>query len=145
MLRELDRRNSQSAPSPPRPPHRRARRPITQNFLAESKRNRQAAQYAANYLHYCEPRILKDIELFARHGGPDLSDLRNVCIARCLLACAKANDDLKYSVSIHPSNHMMSSRQSSSQSQNRSSATTSNTKPTTNTTNRDLKRWWAGR
>ncbi|KAF2189960.1 hypothetical protein K469DRAFT_452169, partial [Zopfia rhizophila CBS 207.26] len=48
-LRELDQRNTQAAPSPPRSPHRRARRP---------------------------PRILKDIRLFARHGGPNLSDLR---------------------------------------------------------------------
>ncbi|KAF2189945.1 hypothetical protein K469DRAFT_701228 [Zopfia rhizophila CBS 207.26] len=79
-LRELDRRNTQATPSPPRSPYRRARWPVTRNFLAESKKNRQTAQYTADYLRSCEPKILKDIRLFARHGGPDLSDLRNVCI-----------------------------------------------------------------
>lgn len=81
-LRELDRRNIQASPSQPRSPHRRTRRPATRKFLAESKRNRQTTQYTSYYLRYYEPRILKDIKLFARHGGPDLSDLRNVCIIR---------------------------------------------------------------
>jgi hypothetical protein len=89
-LRELDRRNAQAAPSPLRSPHQRARRPVTRNSLAESKRNCQTTHYTTEYLRY-EPRILKDIKLFARHGGPDLSDLRNVCIIRYLPACAKAN------------------------------------------------------
>lgn len=93
-LREQDRRNIQAAPSLPRSPHRRARWPVTRDFLAKSKRNHQTTQYTADYLRYYEPRILKDIKLFARHGGPDLSDLRNVCIARYLPACAKANNAL---------------------------------------------------
>jgi hypothetical protein len=92
-LRELDRRNAQAAPSPPRSPHQRTRRPVPRNFVVESERNRQTTQYTADYLRY-EPRILKDIKLFARHGGPDLSDLRNVRIIRYLPACAKANDAL---------------------------------------------------
>jgi hypothetical protein len=85
-LRELDRRNTQAAPTPPRSLYR-ARRPVTRNCLAKSKTNRQNT---ADY----EPRILKDIKLFARHGGPDLSDLRNVCIAKYLSACAKADNSL---------------------------------------------------
>lgn len=93
-LRELDRRNTQATPSPPRSLYRRARRLVIRNFLAESKRNRQTTKHTTNYLGYYESRIFKDIRLFARHGGPDLSDLRNVCITRYLLACAKANDTL---------------------------------------------------
>lgn len=76
-LRELDRRNSQAALSPSRSPHRRARRPVTRKFIAEEKTDCQVAQ-CTDYLSRCTPRILKNISLFARHGGPDLSDLRNV-------------------------------------------------------------------
>lgn len=68
-LNELDRRNTQAAPSPPGSLHRRARRPVTRNFLTESKGNRQTARYTADYLGYCEPRILKDMKLFATHEG----------------------------------------------------------------------------
>jgi hypothetical protein len=32
---------------------------------------------------------LKHIREFARHGGPDLSDLRNVCIAKHFLSLSK--------------------------------------------------------
>ena len=90
-LRELDRRNTQASRSPPHSLYRPARRPVTRNFIAES-RNRRTAQCTAGYLRSCEPRILKDIRLFSRHGGPDLSDLRNVCVARYLPACAKADE-----------------------------------------------------
>jgi len=93
-LRELNRRNSQSALSPTRSQYRRARRPVTRNFLAELKRNRRATQSAADFLRHCEPRTLKDIKLFARYGGPDLSDLRGVCVARYPPAGAKADDAL---------------------------------------------------
>jgi hypothetical protein len=62
-LRELNRRNAKpllhSSP-------RRALQPVTRNFLAED----------------CTQKTLKNIKLFARHGGPDLSDLRGVCIIR---------------------------------------------------------------
>jgi hypothetical protein len=62
-LRELNRRNAKPLPySPPR----RALQPVTQNFFAGN----------------CTPETLKSIKLFARHGGPDLSDLRGVCIMR---------------------------------------------------------------
>ncbi|PVH94218.1 hypothetical protein DM02DRAFT_618786 [Periconia macrospinosa] len=115
-LRELNRRNAEVAPSVSRLSHRRGRRPITRNCIAKSKRNCQTAQYAADYLRYCGPKTLKDIKLFARLGGPDLSDLRN------------------YPEPIRPSHHAMSSSQSSSRSRQRGSATTSSTKPTTNTT-----------
>ncbi|KAF2691383.1 hypothetical protein K458DRAFT_285165, partial [Lentithecium fluviatile CBS 122367] len=79
-LRELDRRNRQATLSPSHPPHRRARRPVTRQIIAEQKTNCQAA-HCSDYLSHCTPRIWKNIRVFARHGGPDLSDLRNVCMA----------------------------------------------------------------
>ncbi|KAH7021752.1 hypothetical protein B0J12DRAFT_705367 [Macrophomina phaseolina] len=73
-------------------------------------------QNTADYLRSCKPRILKDIKLFARHVGPDLSDLRN------------------FPEPIYSSDHTMSSSNSSARSAKLSSTTTSSTKPTTNTT-----------
>ena len=76
-LRELDRRNAKLfSPSP----SRRIYRPVTRNFVAEVKKLRKPAQPAGDFLHHCAPKTLKDIKLFARHGGPDLTDLRAVCI-----------------------------------------------------------------
>ncbi|KAF2690374.1 hypothetical protein K458DRAFT_474582 [Lentithecium fluviatile CBS 122367] len=74
-LRELDRRNSQACPRTPRPP--RARRPVTRSFFAKRNANSQSTKYVADYLRRCKPRTFEDIKLFARHGGPDLSDVRN--------------------------------------------------------------------
>ncbi|KAF2276697.1 uncharacterized protein EI97DRAFT_376289 [Westerdykella ornata] len=108
-LRELDRRNNQAAPRPPCSP-------VTPNFAARRKKNCQNVQYAAHYLCFCKPRILKDIKSLARHGGPDLSDLRN------------------FPEPIHSSEHTMSSSRSTSRSRHQSSATLSSTKPTTSTT-----------
>ncbi|KAF1936881.1 hypothetical protein EJ02DRAFT_413226 [Clathrospora elynae] len=102
-LRELGRRTA--APSP-------ARRPVTRNFIAEQKTNRQVA-HCTDYLSRCTPRILKNIRVFARHGGPDLTDLRN------------------YPKPARRFDHTMSSSQSA-QSRHRDSA--SSTRPTTNTT-----------
>jgi hypothetical protein len=78
-LRELNRRNNKAASRPPRPQYRQVRGPVTRNFLAKL-RNRQATQSAADFLRHCESSTLKDIKLFARHGGPDLSDLKGVRI-----------------------------------------------------------------
>lgn len=90
QTRELDRRNFRAA--------LRARCPVTRNFLAESESSCETAQYTADFLrHYlrrCEPNVLEDIKLFARHGGPDLSDLRNVCTAIYMPAGANADDTL---------------------------------------------------
>ncbi len=83
-LRELDRRNTETARNPPRPSYRRPHQHVTQCALAELKKKRQATQSAADFLCHCAPSCLKDIKLFARHGGPDLSDLIGVCIARYL-------------------------------------------------------------
>jgi hypothetical protein len=82
-LRELNRRNT--APSPPRSSYQRPHRPVTRRARAELKKRHEPTQSAAHFLCHCRPRCLKDIKLFARHGGPDLSDLKGVCIANCLL------------------------------------------------------------
>ena len=79
-LRELNRRNNQPS-SQPRSQYRRARRPLTRDFLAEL-RNRRVNQSASDFLHHCEPQTLKEIKRFARNGGPDLSDLKDVRIMR---------------------------------------------------------------
>jgi hypothetical protein len=84
-LRELDRRNSQLAPSSPRSPRRRFHRPVTRRALAEREKNCLPAPSAANFLRHCGLRCLKDIKLSARRGGPDLADLRGVCISRKML------------------------------------------------------------
>lgn len=81
-LRELNRRNSQPASSIPRSQYRQACQPVTQKFLAELKRNRRVTQSASDFLRHCEPGTLEDIKLFARYGGPDLSDLKGVSITR---------------------------------------------------------------
>ncbi|KAF7864527.1 hypothetical protein EAF04_006659 [Stromatinia cepivora] len=66
-LQELDRRNS----SPPLSAHR----PVTRKFVAELKEE-ENLEPAVDFLARCSARRLKDIQLFARHGGPNLSDLR---------------------------------------------------------------------
>lgn len=77
-LRELDRRSSRVHWSC------RPRQPVTQRALAAlKKKSRQPSQPAAEFLSYCTPTGLKDIKYFARHGGPDISDLRGVRIAIC--------------------------------------------------------------
>jgi hypothetical protein len=84
-LRELDRRNAQSAPNPPWSSYRRPHRPLTRRGLAEWKKLHQPTQSVIDFPSHNKPRRLKDIQLLARHGGPDLSDLRGVCIARSSL------------------------------------------------------------
>jgi hypothetical protein len=78
-LRELNRRNAKPLPHSS---SRRAHRPVTRNFLAELKKRCKPIQSAGDFLYNCAPKILRDIKLFSRQGGPDLSDLRGVCIMR---------------------------------------------------------------
>jgi hypothetical protein len=78
-LRELNRRNAKPLPHSS---SRQAHQPVTRNFLAEVKKRRKSTQSVGDFLHNCSPKISRDIELFARHGGPDLSDLRGVCIMK---------------------------------------------------------------
>lgn len=84
-LRELNRRRTQFAPSPPSASCRRLPRPVTRRVRTELQQDRQPTQSAADFLHNCAARCFKDIQVLSRHGGPDLSDLRGVCIIRYLL------------------------------------------------------------
>ena len=68
-LRELDRRNAQSYHPP-----------VTRRAAAQSTKTRQPLQPASQFLSSCDSSCLKDIRVFSRQGGPDLSGLRGVCI-----------------------------------------------------------------
>ena len=85
-LRELDRRNAQLASSLLCSSPRGSRKPFTRHALAEVEKNHPSTQSASDFLCNCTSRCLKDIKQLARRGGPDLLDLRGVCIAKCLLA-----------------------------------------------------------
>ena len=74
-LRELNRRNT-----PQHPSCRRARRPITRGLLAEWRTTGQRVT-VADLLSNASLSYLKDIKRFARHGGPDLSDLIGVRVS----------------------------------------------------------------
>ena len=76
-LRELNRRNAEHLSHFP-----------TQTFLTN------APQSVGGFLQKCALKIVKDIKLFARHGGPDLSDIRGVCNMAYLLCGAIANSTL---------------------------------------------------
>jgi hypothetical protein len=65
-LEELDRRNTQSAPT------LRSRLAITERGGGEG------IQTAADVLTCCSTGQLEEVKLLSRHGGPDLSGLRGV-------------------------------------------------------------------
>ena len=134
-LGELGRRISQPATSPPRPRNQPARRPVTRKLLAARKRKRQLTLPASDFLHHCDSGTLKDIQRFARHGGPDLSNLKGVSTTRHPSVIAKADGDAKYLEPIEPVHHTMSSSQSYSRGRKRDLASIRNTGATTNTTN----------
>lgn len=75
-LKELDKRNTEL----PSSPYLRLRQPFTRALAT--------CQPATDVLDQCTTSILKDIKLFARHGGPDLSDLRGVRTASLCLCFA---------------------------------------------------------
>lgn len=75
-LRELDRRNARVIYSTSR---QQVRRPATRSFIAASKNNRALLQHPSTFLRNCSPQIFEDVKRLARHGGPNLSDLRGVC------------------------------------------------------------------
>jgi hypothetical protein len=85
-LEELDQRNTQPAYC-----SQANRRPVTRQAVAkwkEKEENWEPTQPAADFLTCCSGH-LEEVKLFARHGGPDLSDLRGVCmnLPDVLLAC----------------------------------------------------------
>ena len=65
-LKELDRRNKEYC------------QPITRQFNAKRKKGWKP-QFAPDFLRDCAPSCLKKLERLSRLGGPNLSDLRNVC------------------------------------------------------------------
>ena len=85
VLTELNKSYNQSASSPPHPRHQRARRPVTRNFA----KSQSPPSTVADLLRHCEPGTLKNIKLFARCGGPDLSELRGVRSKRCIPTLVK--------------------------------------------------------
>ena len=128
-LRELDKRNTQSVSNLP-PLYQQGHRPVTRRFVAKIK----PIQSAYDFLHNCIPRTLKDTKRFARHGGPDLSDLRVVCIVRNPISGARADDTLQYPESIHPFDRTMGSRLPSSRHQKQGPISTLRSRPTTTNT-----------
>lgn len=78
-LRELNRRNAQHTYPSSCSPYR-AGRPLTRSFRTELERSRQSTRSAHEFIANCVAKTVKNIKLFARHGGPDLSDLRGVRI-----------------------------------------------------------------
>lgn len=74
-LEELDRRNRASDNVPESPYFRH--RPLTRQLQARLKRRHQTL--APDPLISCKPESLSKIKRLSRQGGPDLSDLRNVC------------------------------------------------------------------
>jgi hypothetical protein len=84
-LRELDRRNNQAARSVFHQGRRQISKPVTRAALAEwtqKERSWRPTQSATEFLDNCSFLCLRDIQAFARLGGPDLSELRGVCF-RC--------------------------------------------------------------
>lgn len=85
-LEELDRRNAQSAfnQSPVQP---KGKKPRTRSAVRELKHRAQPAlpNPANRYLDR------GNLQRFARHGGPDLSDLKGVCISSDSFADIRAD------------------------------------------------------
>ncbi|EQL29449.1 hypothetical protein BDFG_07884 [Blastomyces dermatitidis ATCC 26199] len=75
-LTELDRRNSVYDKYTPCREHRRSKRRLTRQFYSKLQ-SRHLVQYAPDFLSSCGPDLFKEIKELSKHGGPDLSDLRN--------------------------------------------------------------------
>src|ERR1700722_11749628 len=74
-LEELDRRNDIQARSHSST-YQGCRRPLTRSFHTESKKR---GEFAPDLIRDCAPEYIKAVKQFSKLGGPDLSDLRNVC------------------------------------------------------------------
>jgi hypothetical protein len=78
-LRELDWRNARAALLLSTS---QARRPVTRG-VAAWKKSQNPLECPSTFLRSCRPEILKAVKLLAKHGGPDLSNLRGVSVQRC--------------------------------------------------------------
>ncbi|WEW59006.1 hypothetical protein PRK78_004474 [Emydomyces testavorans] len=132
-LREFNRRNSLL-----HAPCHQARSLTTQKFLVEQRNVRQCIA-AADLLRNSAPKCLKDVKRFARHGGPNLSDLVGVCAACFLMYSAEADNATQYPEPTHLDRKMSSRRSSSywncgsSNSRTRTSERTTTGKSTSRT------------
>jgi hypothetical protein len=85
VLREFDCRSFQATRSLSLSQQQQLRRPTTRGLLTawkQKKENWWPTQSAIDFIKGCTSNRLKDIKIFARHGGPDLSNLRGVRISR---------------------------------------------------------------
>ena len=85
-LRELDRRNNRQEQRGLH--HGLIREPLTRSGL-EKEEDWLVYQPTTDFLHHCSPQHLKDIQRYARLGGPDLSEIRGVCFQQ--MSQAQAN------------------------------------------------------
>ena len=129
-LLELDQRNAREAPKPQ--PHRSPRhRPLTRRVLAEFRASPCSLASPIDYLDNCESRDLTSIKRTARHGGPDLRDIRGVCGQPF---AAVTTYSLQYQGPPNPLGPRMSSSRSISGIPKRISNSAPTTKPTHTTT-----------
>ena len=78
-LRVLRRQYTQAARESRANP--RPRRPATRLANAEWQRRHPPLKPARTYLKHCRHEQYRALQSFARHGGPDLRELRGVCIS----------------------------------------------------------------
>ena len=80
-LKELDRRNTQATLSTPQSLSSCSvpRIPVKQRKIAEQDKSSKPILTPDKYLTRYEAIDFKAIQRFARHGGPNLLDLRGVC------------------------------------------------------------------
>jgi hypothetical protein len=83
-LKELDRRNAQSA-SNQSPVQPKVKKPRTRSAIREFKHTQSAIPKPV------DPSLGRALLRFARHGGPDLSDLKGVCSLRTIFAEIRAD------------------------------------------------------
>jgi hypothetical protein len=84
-LRELDRRNTQGVSNRLLSLQRR---PVTRRAVTEWTTDKGKWQPATDYLAGCTKDRMDEIKQLAKHGGPDLSDLKGVRLSMCLLLLA---------------------------------------------------------
>lgn len=77
-LRELDRRNSIGAPTITGSSPTRHREPLTRGAYREPQRKDSTATRLLD--PGIETTVAREVAKFARHGGPDLSDIRGVSL-----------------------------------------------------------------
>lgn len=76
----LDRRNIQAVIGPHLPGLSQPHQQITQRAFSEPKKGFQPGQPATNYLCNYGTKALNNVKQIARHGDPDLENLRDACI-----------------------------------------------------------------